>query len=55
MEKCLKCDSGKVFSAKALTISDAQLTIAIDENPDAAMFKNRTTSAAIVKTCGDCG
>jgi predicted nucleic-acid-binding Zn-ribbon protein len=55
MEKCVKCKSDKVFPANALTISDAQLAIAIDENPDAAIFKNRTTSATIVKTCGECG
>lgn len=59
-DKCSKCNSDKIIP-KAKVIdrgdynSEGDLVVAIDENPDALIFKERFRTTTIAKVCGNCG
>lgn len=60
MKKCPECESDKIIKdALALDRGDYNANIgfqvAVDENPQAFMFKQRTTSTTYIKICGNCG
>ena len=59
MKNCLKCNSDKIIPS-AMVLDTGQyasgyMQIAVDEQPDALMFKQRTKSDVKVSVCGDCG
>lgn len=59
MKNCPKCNSDKIVP-NAMVLDTGQsaqgfLQIAIDENPDALIFKTRTKGGVRVVVCGDCG
>ena len=60
MKNCPDCNSQKIIkSAKALDRGDANgnhiMQIAVDEKPDALIFKQRNYSTIKAEVCGDCG
>lgn len=60
MKKCLECKSERIIKdALALDRSSSEshyvMWVAIDEKPDALMFKNRIYSDVKADVCGDCG
>ncbi|HMS38934.1 MAG TPA: hypothetical protein PKE69_01820 [Pyrinomonadaceae bacterium] len=59
MKNCLKCNSDKIIP-NAMVLdkgenSSGYLQIAVDEKPDALIFKQRITSPVRVAICGNCG
>ena len=59
-QKCEKCGSDKIVpQAKVIDRGDYsaeyELTLAVDENPEAFMFKQRIYSGVTAKVCGNCG
>jgi hypothetical protein len=60
MKKCPDCHSEKIIkNAKAIDRGgnnvNLDLSVAVDEFPDAFMFKERSYSAVVVDVCGECG
>lgn len=60
MGKCLKCQSEKIVAnAKVLDRGDSNYShdfqIAVDEKPDALIFKERNYSYVSANVCGACG
>ncbi len=59
MKNCIKCNSEKIIpNARVLDegqYASGYLKIAIDENPEAFFFKDRTLNDVKVSVCGDCG
>lgn len=51
---CDKCGSDKVIP-QAKVIEDNDLSVVVDENPDAVFFKRKTSSGITAKVCGNCG
>jgi predicted nucleic-acid-binding Zn-ribbon protein len=59
-QKCEKCGSDKIIPrAKVIDRADynaaGDLTVAVDENPDAFMFKQRVYASVTARVCGNCG
>lgn len=59
-KNCEKCGSDKIIpQAKVIDRGDysvqGDLTVAVDENPEAFIFKQRTDSTVTAKVCGNCG
>lgn len=59
-QKCGKCGSDKIIpQAKVVDRADynavGDFNVAVDENPDAFMFKQRVYSSVTAKVCGNCG
>lgn len=56
---CPQCKSNKIVpKARMLDQgqhSGGQLLIAVDENPEALLFKNRVAQPVTARLCGDCG
>lgn len=61
MEKeCIKCGSNKIIpNAKVLDRGHlnvpSDLTVSVDQNPNALIFKDRIYSGVFAKICGECG
>ena len=60
MKKCPECESERIIKdALALDRGDYNANVgfqvAVDEKPEAFMFKQRITSTTNVEICGDCG
>lgn len=57
MKKCPECGSEKIISdAKLLERGDnSEPIIAVEADPSAIFFKNRTISDITANVCGDCG
>ncbi len=60
VEGCAKCGSDKIIpQAKVIDRADynteTDLTVAVDEKPDAFVFKQRIRSGVTAKVCGNCG
>ena len=60
MKNCPECNSEKIIkNVRVLDNTEnyvnADLRIAVDENPDALIFKQRSYSIVKAKACGDCG
>lgn len=59
-QNCEKCGSDKIVpQAKVIDRGDynaaGNITLSVDENPEAFMFKQRVYSSVTAKVCGDCG
>lgn len=60
MKKCPECSSENIIQ-NALAIDQSEnyanrnLSVAVDEYPDALMFKQRVYSPVDADVCGDCG
>jgi hypothetical protein len=60
MEKCPNCNSEKIIqNAKAIDRGDSNANlifrVAVDESPDAFIFKKRVFSEVDADVCGECG
>lgn len=60
IDVCIKCGSDKIIpQAKVIDRGDynseGDLSISIDEKPDAFIFKQRIRSGITAKVCGSCG
>lgn len=60
MKNCLECGSEKIVpEVKVIDRghghSTYNFTVAVDENPDAFIFKQRNYSDVKAKVCADCG
>ena len=60
MKKCPDCNSEKIINnAKAIDRGEGNvnlnLSVAVDEFPDAFIFKQRIYSAVDADVCGECG
>ncbi len=60
MKKCPDCNSEKIIkNAKAIDRAEGNVnmgfSVAIDEFPDAFVFKQRTYSEVDADVCGECG
>lgn len=57
--RCPHCGSDKIVAnAKMLDLgqySGGKLQIAVDENPEALLFKHRVAQVVNARVCGDCG
>lgn len=58
-QTCAKCHSEKIIpNATVIDRGDYSIedefSVAVDERPDALMFKKRMRSDVIAKVCGDC-
>jgi predicted nucleic-acid-binding Zn-ribbon protein len=59
-ETCAKCDSDKIIPRARVMDkgdygSEGDLNIAIDGNPEAFLFKDRTRWSVSARVCGSCG
>ncbi len=59
-ESCAKCNSEKIVPAakvidRAEYGAEGDLAVAIDENPEAFIFKERIRSPLSARICGSCG
>lgn len=57
MKKCFECDSERIIkNAKTIDMAGfAHLAAAVDAQPDALVFKQRSESAVRAEICADCG
>ena len=60
MKKCPDCNSEKVIqNAKAIDLGESNanlsLSVAVDESPEAFIFKKRVYSEVDADVCGECG
>ena len=59
MKNCLECGSERIVSdVKVIDYNEnsaRDLQVAVDENPDALIFKQRNYSTVKAKVCADCG
>lgn len=56
MKRCADCGSEKIIKeAKTVITDNSRIEIAIDEQPDALIFKQRTTDNVRAEICADCG
>ena len=59
MKNCSKCNSDKIIP-NAMVLDEGQyasgyLKIAVDQKPDAFLFKGRISGGVNIVVCGDCG
>lgn len=59
-DSCEKCGSNKIIPrAKVIDRGEynaaGDLTISVDEKPDAFMFKQRVYASVTARVCGNCG
>ena len=57
---CMKCGSDKIIPQVEIIdrgdySAEGNLTVAINEKPDAFVFKQRIRSGVSAKVCGNCG
>ncbi len=56
MRKCPECNSEKIIKDAITSNSDGgKLSLAVDEQPNNLIIKNRKYSELTAQICGDCG